>query len=67
MLGLDDVYVDDIATALADHTDDDHCLLTKPDTGEVVFWTSDIPLVPPIACCGAVDVSVWYDQYSSLD
>ncbi|MGA8044638.1 MAG: UPF0158 family protein [Dermatophilaceae bacterium] len=41
MLDVDAVDVDDIATALADQTDYDHCWLINPDTGEVVFWTSD--------------------------
>lgn len=41
MLGFNAVDVDDIATALADQTDYDHCWLINPETGEVVFWTSD--------------------------
>jgi hypothetical protein len=41
VLDVDAVDVDDIATALADQTDYDHGWLTNPDTGEVVFWTSD--------------------------
>ena len=41
MIGLDAIDVDEIATALADHTDDEHRWLIDPRTGEVAFWTSD--------------------------
>ena len=36
--GLD---LEEIATALADQTDYEHRWLINPQTGEVVFWTSD--------------------------
>ena len=41
MLDLDRLDVDEIATALADQTDDERRWLLDPDTGEVVFLTSD--------------------------
>jgi Uncharacterised protein family (UPF0158) len=41
MLDLDRIDVDEIATALADQTDYEHRWLIDPETGEVVFWTSD--------------------------
>ena len=41
MLDLDTIYVDEIATALADQTDYEHRWLIDPRTGEVLFWTSD--------------------------
>lgn len=41
MLDLNAIDVADIATALADQTDYEHRWLIDPDTGEVVFWTSD--------------------------
>ena len=41
MLDLGGVDLDEIATALADQTDYEHRWLVDPQTGEVVFWTSD--------------------------
>src|SRR5215207_5071702 len=41
MLDLDDVDVEEIATALADQTDYEHRWLIDPRTGKVAFWTSD--------------------------
>ena len=41
MLDLRDIDVDEIATALADQTDYDHRWLLDPQTGRLVFWTSD--------------------------
>lgn len=41
MLDLDRLDVDEIATALADQTDYERRWLIDPETGEVVFWTSD--------------------------
>ncbi len=35
------IDVEEIATALADQTDYEHRWLITPQTGEVVFWTSD--------------------------
>ena len=42
MLDLDAIDVEEIATALADQTDDDYRWLINPTTGEVAFWTSDL-------------------------
>jgi hypothetical protein len=41
VLDLSRLDLDEIATALADQTDYEHRWLINPDTGEVVFWTSD--------------------------
>jgi hypothetical protein len=41
MLDLRGIEIEEIATALADQTDDDHCWLIDPRTGQVTFWTSD--------------------------
>ncbi|HRC40769.1 UPF0158 family protein [Nostocoides sp.] len=42
MLDLDALDVDEIATALADQSADEHRWLIDPTTGEVAFWTSDM-------------------------
>jgi hypothetical protein len=41
MLDLSRLDLDEIATALSDQTDYEHRWLVNPETGEVVFWTSD--------------------------
>ncbi len=41
MFDLEEVDVEEIATALADQTDDEHRWLVDPRTGQVAFWTSD--------------------------
>ncbi|TWP33199.1 UPF0158 family protein [Leekyejoonella antrihumi] len=41
MLELSGIDLDEIATALADQSDYEHCWLIDPRTGEVTFWTSD--------------------------
>lgn len=41
MLDLSNLDLEEIATALADQTDYEHRRLINPETGEVVFWTSD--------------------------
>ena len=41
MLDLSSLDLDEIATALAGQTDYDHRWLINPQTGEIVFWTSD--------------------------
>ncbi len=41
MLDLGAIDVVEIATALADQTDYEHRWLIDPNTGEVIFWTSD--------------------------
>lgn len=42
MLDLDAIDVEEIATSLADQTDDDYRWLINPTTGQVAFWTSDL-------------------------
>jgi len=41
VLDLGSLDLDEIATALADQTDYEHRWLINPQTGEMVFWTSD--------------------------
>ena len=41
MFDLEEVDVEEIATALADQTDDEHRWLVDPRTGQVAFWTSE--------------------------
>ena len=41
MLDLGGIDIEEIATALADHTDHEHRWLIDPRTGQVTFWTSD--------------------------
>lgn len=41
VLDLSSLDLEEIATALADQTDYEHRWLINPETGEVVFWTSD--------------------------
>jgi hypothetical protein len=41
MLDLSRLDLEEIATALADHTDYEHRWLINPESGEIVFWTAD--------------------------
>lgn len=41
MLELNRLDLEEIATAMADQTDYEHRWLINPETGDVVFWTSD--------------------------
>lgn len=41
VLDLSRIDLEDIATALADQDDYEHCWLIDPDTGEIAFWTAD--------------------------
>jgi hypothetical protein len=41
VLDLSAIDLDEIANALADQADYEHHWLINPDTGEIVFWTSD--------------------------
>jgi hypothetical protein len=41
VLDLSGLDLEEIAAALADQTDYEHRWLISPETGEVVFWTSD--------------------------
>src|SRR5262249_13303857 len=41
VLNLSRLDLEEIATALADQTDYEHRYLINPQTGEIVFWTSD--------------------------
>lgn len=41
MVDLNAIDIEELASALADQTDYDHRWLIDPQTGEIVFWTSD--------------------------
>jgi Uncharacterised protein family (UPF0158) len=41
VLELRDLDLEEIATALSDQTDYDHCWLVHAQTGQIVFWTAD--------------------------
>jgi hypothetical protein len=41
VLDLSSINLEEIASALADQEDYDHCWLINPGTGEIVFWTTD--------------------------
>jgi Uncharacterised protein family (UPF0158) len=41
MLELSSIDLEEIANALADQTDYEHCWLINPDSGEIAFWTAD--------------------------
>ena len=41
MLDLSHLDLEEIASALADQTDDEHHWLINPDTGEIASWTAD--------------------------
>jgi uncharacterized protein UPF0158 len=41
VLDLSTLDLDEIATALADQNDYEHCWLINQQTGEIVFWTRD--------------------------
>jgi hypothetical protein len=41
VLELNSLDLEEIANALADQTDYEHRWLISPQTGEIVFWTSD--------------------------
>ena len=80
MLDLYALDVDDIATALADHSDYEHRWLIDPRTGEIVFWTSDtgidgenpidldeldlLPIDPPPSCVWYADMAHFAQQVS---
>jgi Uncharacterised protein family (UPF0158) len=41
VLDLGSIDLEEIASALAEHDDYEHCWLINPNTGEIVFWTAD--------------------------
>jgi hypothetical protein len=41
MLEIDDIDLDEIATALADQSAYEHRWLISPETGQIVIWTAD--------------------------
>ena len=41
VLDLSRIDLEEIATALADHSDYEHHWLISPETGEIAFWTAD--------------------------
>lgn len=41
VLDLGSIDLEEIASALSDQNDCEHCWLINPDTGEIAFWTAD--------------------------
>jgi len=71
VLDLGSIDLDEIATALADQTDDERRWLINPATGEIVFWTSDTGIDGhnPVdlddldqVCIDALPSYVWYQD-----
>ncbi|MGD0376797.1 MAG: UPF0158 family protein [Streptosporangiaceae bacterium] len=75
MLDLSSLDVGEIATALADQTDYEHRWLINPDTGEVVFWTSDTGVDGQTAvdldeldlvCIDPLPSCIWYQDMADF-
>jgi hypothetical protein len=75
MLDLSRLDLDEIAHALSDQTDYEHRWLINPDTGEVVFWTSDLGIdgKTPVdlddldeICIDPLPSYVWYQDMADF-
>jgi hypothetical protein len=75
MLDLSRLDLDEIANALADHTDYEHRWLINPDTGEIVFWTSELGIdgQTPVdldeldeLCIDPLPSYVWYQDMADF-
>jgi len=75
VLDLDSLDLEEIANALADQTDYEHRYLINPETGEVVFWTSDTgidgqtPVDPDeldLVCIDPLPSHVWYQDMADF-
>ena len=75
MLDLPGLDLEEIANALADQTDYEHRYLINPDTGEVVFWTSDTGIdgqTPvdldelDLVCIDPLPSHVWYQDMADF-
>ncbi len=75
MLDLSSLDLGEIATALADQTSYEHRWLINPETGEVVFWTSDTGINGQasvdldeldLICIDPVPSSIWYQDMADF-
>jgi hypothetical protein len=75
VLDLSSLDLEEIATALADQTDYEHRWLISPDTGAVVFWTSDTGIDGQnpvdlddldLICIDPVPSYIWYQDMADF-
>jgi uncharacterized protein UPF0158 len=75
VLDLSNLDLGEIATALADQTDYEHRWLINPQTGEIVFWTSDTGIdgqTPvdldelDLICIGPLPSYIWYQDMADF-
>jgi hypothetical protein len=75
VLDLNGLDLEEIANALADQTDYEHRYLINPETGEVVFWTSDTGIdgqTPvdldelDLICIDPLPSHVWYQDMADF-
>lgn len=77
VLDLTTLDLDEIATALADQTDYEHCWLINQQTGEIVFWTRDTgidghhpvdldDLDPDLLGIDPLPSHVWYEDMAEF-
>ena len=75
MLDLSSLDLEEIATALADQTDYEHRWLINPQTGEIVFWTSDTGIdgqIPvdldelELICIDPLPSYIWYQDMADF-
>ena len=75
VLELSNVDLEEIATALADQTDYEHRWLINPETGAIVFWTSDTGIdgqTPvdldelDLICIDPVPSYIWYQDMADF-
>jgi len=75
VLDLSSLDLADIAEALADQTDYEHYWLINPETGEIVFWTSDTGIdghTPvdldelDLICINPLPSYIWYQDMADF-
>jgi uncharacterized protein UPF0158 len=77
VLDLTTLDLDEIATALSDQSDYDHCWLINSQTGEIVFWTRDTgidghnpidldELEPELVGINSLPSYVWYQDMADF-
>jgi hypothetical protein len=77
VLELDDLDLEEIASALADQTDYEHRYLVNPDTGEIVFWSAETgidgqtpidfeELDPDLVCIDPLPSYIWYEDMADF-
>ena len=75
MLDLNSLDLDEIATALADDTSDEHRWLINPQTGEIAFWTADTGIDGQnlidldeldLVCIDPLPSYVWYQDMADF-